>query len=78
MYYIESPLEGSQQASHYARNSSSTLAFSLSGSDHIESEPHWFPVWSFPLEHIHLSGCRVAQFQPASTGLLHWLASGIL
>ena len=42
------------------------------------SEPHWFPVWSFPLEHIHLSGCRVAQFQPASTGLLHSLASGIL
>ena len=45
---------------------------------HIESEPHWFPVWSFPLEHIHLSGCRVAQLQPASTGHLHWLASGIL
>ena len=48
------------------------------GSDHIESEPHWFPVWSFPLEHIHISGCLVAQFQPASTGLLHWLVSGIL
>ena len=56
------------------------LNFSLpsAGSDHIESEPHWFPVWSFPLEHIHLSGCRLAQFQPASTGLLDWLASGIL
>ena len=53
-------------------------AFSLPGSDHIEIEPHWFPVWSFPLEHIHLSGCLVAQFHPASTGLLHWLASGIL
>ena len=71
-------LGGSQQTSHYARNSSSTLAFSLTGSDHIESERQWFPVWSFPLEHIHLSGCRVAQFQPASTCLLHWLASGIL
>ena len=44
----------------------------------IENEPHWFPVLYFPLEHIHLSGCWVAQFQPASTGLLHWLASGIL
>ena len=78
MHYIESPYEGSQQASHCARNSTSTLAFALPGSDYIESEPHLFPVWSFRLEHIHLSGCRVAQFQPASTGLLHWLASGIL
>ena len=51
------------------KTSSSTLAFSLPGSDHIESEPHWFPVWSFPFEHIHLSGWRVAQLQPASTGL---------
>ena len=52
--------------------------YSLPGSDHIESEPHCFPVWLIPLEHIHLSGCLVAQFQPVSTGLLHWLASGIL
>ena len=36
------------------------FSLSLPGSDHIESEPHWFSVWSFPLEHIHLSGCRVA------------------
>ena len=60
------------------KNSSSTLAFSLPGSDHIESEPHWLPVWYFPLEHIYLSGCWVAQFQPTSTGLLHWLTSDIL
>ena len=72
MNTIESPYEGSHQASHCA-NSFSTLAFSLPGSDHIESEPHWFPVWSFPV-----SGCRVAKFQPARTVLLHWLASGIL
>ena len=32
-----------QHYSHYSRNSSSTLAFSLTGSDHIESGPHWFP-----------------------------------
>ena len=71
-------LKGSQQTSHCAKNSSSTLAFSLPGSNYIESRPHWFPVWSFPLEHIHLSGCRVAQFQPTSTCLLHWLTSGIV
>ena len=56
------------------------IKFSLlsASSDHIESEPHWFSVWSFPLKHIHLFGCWVAQLQPSSTGLLHWLASGIL
>ena len=52
--------------------------FYLQGVLYIESEPHWFHVWSFPFLHIHLSGCRVTQFQLANTDLLHWLVAGIL
>ena len=32
----------------------------------------------FPFYHIHLPGCRVAQFQLSNTVILHWLVSGIL